>query len=745
MIKHLKPITKNSLKKIFDQMTNSLFTINEEEIECDIGFFCYIRIENNNIPIMIINKIYDLDKFSNKILNININNNKKKIELGNVIVKNKEYDIMLIEVKENEKDNIYFTEIDDKLYLENPERNYYNESIYILHYDKLNDISVSYNLINDINNSKLIYTRNINSYSKGSPIMNLSNNKLIGIHEQRKNYNEGIFIKSLIDDFANKYKYKNKLKLKNEIYQNMENEIEITINVKKEDTFKEIYFLDNYKNKESNENNDEESNDNENKDYKEDNKEDDSENDNEDDNEDDNEEDNEDDNEKDDEDDDVDLNKLNESNTKLVIDNKINKYQKYFIPEKEGNYKINLKFNIKLTDCSYMFANCNNITNINFIHFDTSNIKNMKAMFHNCKNLKFINLFTFDTQNVTDMSDMFSFCENLKTIDIYFFDLKEVSDMSYMFYHCSNLENLYINPKSPALFPNVDYIFHKCKKLTNPELQDVESADFEAINKYTNQIIISINAFSEKKYYFINNSKELNESNTELYINDKKLKYQNYFIAEKSDEYLIKLIFTIDLTDCSDMFTNCNNINEIKFISFNTKQVKNMKNMFRGCYALKNLNLSNFNTKKVIDMSGMFCLCGNLKNIDLSSFDTKKVKTMNSMFSQCGNLETLDLSSFNTKNVIDMAGMFSGCDKLISLNLSTFDTKNVTNMSSMFDGCRNLVNLNISSFNTEKVEDMGDIFYGCDNLILGPEFEGLIPPKFLNDFQKFDEDENQFE
>ena len=57
MIKHLKFITKDSLKKIYDQMTNSLFTINEEDIEHNTGFFCYTKIENNNIPVMIINKI----------------------------------------------------------------------------------------------------------------------------------------------------------------------------------------------------------------------------------------------------------------------------------------------------------------------------------------------------------------------------------------------------------------------------------------------------------------------------------------------------------------------------------------------------------------------------------------------------------------------------------------------------------------------------------------------------------------
>ena len=40
-----------------------------------------------------------------------------------------------------------------------------------------------------------------------------------------------------------------------------------------------------------------------------------------------------------------DLKELNESNTELYINNKKYKYNKYFIPEKEGYYNIVLKFN----------------------------------------------------------------------------------------------------------------------------------------------------------------------------------------------------------------------------------------------------------------------------------------------------------------------------------------------------------------------------------------------------------------
>ena len=108
------------------------------------------------------------------------------------------------------------------------------------------------------------------------------------------------------------------------------------------------------------------------------------------------------------------LKELNDKNTELYINNKTYKYKKYFIPKKEGEYKIKIKFNINLTNCSNMFRQYENIINIDFISFNTKLITNMKYMFYYCKNLKNINLSFFDTQNVKDMSWMFTFCKNLK-------------------------------------------------------------------------------------------------------------------------------------------------------------------------------------------------------------------------------------------------------------------------------------------------------------------------------------------
>ena len=97
---------------------------------------------------------------------------------------------------------IRYIEIDDKLYEEESELYYQNESIYIIQKIK-NYILVLYGIIKDINKNEIIYTGNINS--NYSFIFNLNNNKLIGIHKDNTKYcyNKGIFFKSIIKGIKN--------------------------------------------------------------------------------------------------------------------------------------------------------------------------------------------------------------------------------------------------------------------------------------------------------------------------------------------------------------------------------------------------------------------------------------------------------------------------------------------------------------------------------------------------------------
>ena len=156
----------------------------------------------------------------------------------------------------------------------------------------------------------------------------------------------------------------------------------------------------------------------------------------------------------------IDNNKsLNESNIELYINERLSKYKKYFKPDKEGEYKIKLKYFGNLTDCSYMFADCENIIKLNFISFNTYFVKNMKYMFYKCTNLKEINLLSFDTTNVIDISYMFYECENLLYLDLSFKNDKLIKNyISSLFKNLNNLDLYnYFNIEKLGNFEGIFY------------------------------------------------------------------------------------------------------------------------------------------------------------------------------------------------------------------------------------------------------------------------------------------------
>ena len=61
----------------------------------------------------------------------------------------------------------------------------------------------------------------------------------------------------------------------------------------------------------------------------------------------------------------------------MYINGEEDKFEKYFIPEEEGEYDILLKFKILLKDCSFMFFAFSNLTNIDLSSFNSKNTTNM--------------------------------------------------------------------------------------------------------------------------------------------------------------------------------------------------------------------------------------------------------------------------------------------------------------------------------------------------------------------------------
>ena len=76
------------------------------------------------------------------------------------------------------------------------------------------------------------------------------------------------------------------------------------------------------------------------------------------------------------------------------------------------------------------------------IKINTSNVTDMSFMFYYCTNLTSLDLSNFDTSNVTTMNYMFDNCTNLKELDIRNFDMANVTYMSYVFRSCTSLHTL---------------------------------------------------------------------------------------------------------------------------------------------------------------------------------------------------------------------------------------------------------------------------------------------------------------
>ena len=94
---------------------------------------------------------------------------------------------------------------------------------------------------------------------------------------------------------------------------------------------------------------------------------------------------------------------------------------------------------VSFTDTSWMFDNCQSLTNLDLSNFDTSKVTTMSSMFSDCLSLTTLDVSSFDTSNVTTMSNMFYDCSSLTTLDVSSFDTSKVTHMSRMFSSCSDL------------------------------------------------------------------------------------------------------------------------------------------------------------------------------------------------------------------------------------------------------------------------------------------------------------------
>ena len=455
----------------------------------------------------------------------------------------------------------------------------------------------------------------------------------------------------------------------------------------------------------------------------------------------------------------------------IIYQNKILSVKESF--KIQENSTIEIHFLYSPNSLAYFFgksydSNVENITSIDFSHFNSLSVSSMKAIFYGCSSLESLNLSNFKTSSVTDMEAIFNGCSSLISLNLSNFITSSVTNMAGMFYKCSSLISLNLSNFITSSVTTMARMFYECSSLISldisnfdfskkPSLEQMfygvglkyigikgliepaflrDNSNFNSVANTTNikvcqtqQIITSVTSRLCSDHYMVVKYKQYTEYNNffnnkredlgHISYKNKKIYANEYFAIEANTE--IELHFLKSPVKLISFFSQYNDQNVVNIISvdlshFNSSAVTNVGNMFELCKSLISIDLTNFDTSSMTSMQGMFSGCNSLISLDLSNFDTSSVKDMKSMFFGCYLLTSLNLSNFNTSSVTSMFYIFHSCNSLKSLDLSNFDTSSVTDMSYMFYNCISLMSLDISNFDFNKVQNVLHIFYNDTKL-----------------------------
>ncbi len=225
-----------------------------------------------------------------------------------------------------------------------------------------------------------------------------------------------------------------------------------------------------------------------------------------------------------------------------------------------------------MTQASYMFEDCSNLTEIDLSRFDTSKIVMMYAMFAGCSSLQTLDLSSFDTSSVTQIGALFNGCSSLEHIDVSNFKTNNVLYMDQMFSGCSKLKSIDLSNFNTANVKSMNYMFSHCKSLTS----------------------LNLNNFNTSEVTDMSGMFASCEQLTELNI-------QNFNTA--------------NVLNMEEMFDGCTRLEVLDLSHFYTDKIENVRAMFAWCSSLISLDLSGINAEKVTDYEDIFLLCDSLTQL----------------------------------------------------------------------------------------------------------------------------------
>ena len=186
----IPPITKAQTQIIMSQLDRHICKIYVTKNEIGTGFFCRIRYpdDNRRLPVLITNNhvLNEKDLEINNTIKITLEDD--KIEKNILINKfrltytNPDLDVAIIQIKPEDQIEA-FLDIDENVFNKDYTKIYKKDtSIYLLQYPEGVFASYAVGSINKILKPKIFHTCSTELGSSGSPILLLSNFKVIGVH-----------------------------------------------------------------------------------------------------------------------------------------------------------------------------------------------------------------------------------------------------------------------------------------------------------------------------------------------------------------------------------------------------------------------------------------------------------------------------------------------------------------------------------------------------------------------------------
>ncbi len=393
-------------------------------------------------------------------------------------------------------------------------------------------------------------------------------------------------------------------------------------------------------------------------------------------------------------------------------------------------------------DAACMFKDCANLLSFDGENFICSEVQDLRGMFEGCSSLALLDLSGWNTAAATDMSRMFYGCSSLEGIGgISGWNTAAVTDMSGMFSGCSSLLELDLGRFDGSALSAMSGIFTGTTSLKrvifgatfrlNPDTGLSGSWYYDGVGAamapedlrtHHNASGVADSYFTVSGYYAL------------FYEEDGELVFQVGKTPEPGRD--TDTIYT--LAD----FENPTSESQIPWLSLGDSIVrvtfrdriapKSTAYWFAGLTALEEIAGSgtNLSTRDVIDMREMFRGCASLTALDCAGWDVSKVTSLASAFAGAG-IERLDAPFWDLSSCTDLSRAFAACSALRQVNADYWHLPLATTLASMFEGCPVLALVEIREWAPTGTVDMSRLFASCPLLGTGShpmDLSGIVAP-----------------